>query len=82
MRGTARTYVFSDGRACKPLASIINLSFATGIHPDKLKIARVTPILKKGSKLEISNYRPISLLSNLNQIFEKVMYSRVYDFIN
>ena len=65
----------------KPLASIINLSFATGIHPDQLKIAQVTPIFKKGSKLETSNYRPISLLSNINKIFEKVMYSRVYDFI-
>ena len=52
----------------KPLAQIINLSFSTGIHPDRLKIAQVIPIFKKGSKLLTSNYRPISLLSNLNKI--------------
>ena len=66
----------------KPLASIINLSFSTGIHPDKLKIAQVMPVFKKGSRLETCNYRPISLLSNINKIFEKVMYSRVYNYIN
>ena len=66
----------------KPLASIINMSFSTGIHPDKLKIAQVTPIFKKGSRLETCNYRPISLLSNINKIFEKVMYSRIYSFIS
>ena len=37
---------------------------------------------KKGSKLEIDNYRPISLLSNLNKIFEKLMYKRVYKFLS
>ena len=66
----------------KPLADIINLSFSTGIHPEKLKIAQVIPIFKKGSKLLTSNYRPISLLSNLNMIFEKVMYDRIYNFLN
>ena len=40
------------------------------------------PVFKKGSRLETCNYRPISLLSNINKIFEKVMYSRVYNYIN
>jgi hypothetical protein len=66
----------------KPLANIINLSFSTGIHPDKLKIAQVLPIFKKGSNLLTCNYRPISLLSNLNKIFEKIMYARVYKFFD
>ena len=39
------------------------------------------PIFKKGSRLTISNYRPISLLSNLNKVFKKMMYKRAYDFI-
>ena len=66
---------------CKPLAEIINLSFSTGIHPEKLKIAHVKPLFKKGSKLLMCNYRPISLLSNLNRIFEQVMFTRVYEFL-
>ena len=65
----------------KPLANIINLSFSMGTHPDKLKMAQVVPIFKKGSSLEACNYRPISLLSNLNKIFEQTMYTRVYNFI-
>ena len=66
---------------CFPLTTIINMSFATGIYPDQLKIAQVIPIFKKGDKLLVSNYRPISLLSNINKIFEKLIYSRLYSFL-
>ena len=49
----------------------------------KLKIAKVTPVFKnKGDPLHFSNYRPISLLSNINKIFEKLVYSRLYTFLN
>jgi len=64
------------------LAQLINLSFETGSHPKKLRIAKVIPTFKKGSKLKASNYRPISLLSNINKLFEKVMYSRLFAFLN
>ena len=66
---------------CHPLKTIINMSFATGIYPDALKIAKVIPVFKKGDKLLVSNYRPISLLSNINKIFEKLVYSRLYSFL-
>ena len=65
-----------------PLSKIINLSFTTGIFPTNLKTAKVIPIHKKGSKLELSNYRPISLLSNIDKIFEKLLYKRVYGFLD
>ena len=64
------------------MSQIFNLSFETGTYPEKLKTSKNIPIYKKGSKLEPSNYRPISLLSNLNKILEKLMYSRVYKFLN
>ena len=64
-----------------PLSILFNLSFTTGTFPDMLKIAKTIPIFKKGSKLLVSNYRPISLLSNINKILEKLMYSRIYDFL-
>ena len=51
------------------------------MQPDNLKIAEVVPIFKKGSRLKASNYRPISLLSNLNKIFEKIVFNRVYRFV-
>ena len=55
--------------------------FDTEIYPDQLKIAKVIPTLKIGDKLLVSNYRPISLLSNINKIFEKLVYSRLYSFL-
>ena len=54
----------------------------TGTNPDKLKIAKIIPVFKKGSKLLPSNYRPISLLSNINKIMEKLVYSRVFSFLD
>ena len=65
----------------EPLSQIINLSFSTGCFPNNLKIAKVIPIFKKDSPLECNNYRPISLLSNIDKIFEKIMYSRVMKFL-
>ena len=47
------------------LADIFNISFSTGVFPTILKVAKVVPVYKKGSKLDFSNYRPISLLSNI-----------------
>ena len=66
---------------CKPLSHIFNLSFNSGIYPSMLKIANAIPIFKKDSKLIVSNYRPISLLSNINKILEKLMFKRVYEFL-
>ena len=66
----------------QPLSDILNLSFQTGIYIDQLKISRVTPVFKeKGSNLSTENHRPISLLSNINKIFEKIMYKRIYEFL-
>ena len=61
---------------------IYHLSFTTGIFPDSLKITKVTPVYKKGSKLECANYRPITLLSNLDKITEKLMHKRLLRFLN
>ena len=63
------------------LADIINLSFETGNYIDRLKLSKAIPIYKdKDSEFECLSYRPISLLSNLNKIAEKVMYNRLYVF--
>ena len=62
------------------MSQIINLSFSTVHFPSNLKTAQVIPIFKKDSPLECSNYRSISLLSNIDKILEKLMYSRVIKF--
>ena len=65
----------------KPLEIIFNASFARGIVPNKFKIARVLPVFKNGIQTNMSNYRPISLLSVFNRILEKIMYNRLSNFI-
>ena len=47
----------------KPLADICKTSFASGVFPEMLKVAKVKPLYKKGDTGEVRNYRPISLLS-------------------
>ena len=63
------------------ISILINQSFECGVFPDILKTAKVTPIHKKDSKLDHLNYRPISLLSTLSKIFEKVIYTRIYTYL-
>ena len=64
------------------LSDLFNLSFMTGVFPSMLKIAKVVSVFKKDSKLGYSNYRPTSLLSNVEEILEKLMYKRLCTFLN
>ena len=66
----------------KSLKNIFNLSLNAGIFPDDWKIARVTSIYKSNNKTDCGNYRPISIISNVVQVFEKVIYSQLITFLN
>jgi hypothetical protein len=50
----------------------------TSTFPSRLKFSQVIPVHKKGSKAEITEYRPISLLTSFGKIFEKVIYNRLH----
>ena len=63
-----------------PLTHICNMSLTDGIFPSELKIAKVIPIYKKGSKDQFSNYRPVSVLSEFSKIFERLIYNRFLTF--
>ena len=52
----------------KPIRDIINLSIKLSTFPDKCKIAKLTPLFKKGSKTDPKNYRPISLLPLISKL--------------
>ena len=64
----------------KPLTLIIRQVLNTGIFPEKLKIAKVIPIFKKGDEELFSNYIPISILPAIYKIIEKVIYQQIYSF--
>ena len=66
----------------KVVAAIINNSFRDGIFPNTLKMAKMVPIHKSGAKTDVTNYRPISLLSSFSKIFEKAMHKRVACFLD
>ena len=66
----------------KPLTLIINQMITSGIFPDDLKIAKIIPLYKKGDINSITNYRPISLLPTLSNIFERVIFIQLYTYFD
>ena len=64
-----------------PLSVIINSSFENGIFPNLLKSAQVIRVFKNGSRLSCNNYRPISLLSNIGKIIEKLIHKKLNYFL-
>jgi hypothetical protein len=68
--------IISSMKTCK--------SAGIDIFPDDWKISRVTPIDKPNNKTDCDNYtcRPISIISNVAQVFEKVIYSQLITFLN
>ena len=65
----------------RPLSMLINLSFSVGKFPTILKLGQILPFHKRDDKSNCNNYRPISLISNLSKIIEKIVYSRLYLFL-
>ena len=64
------------------LAKLFNKSMECGEYPDCLKISQIVPIPKCSSPSIPSHYRPISILSTVSKIFEKIVYARVSNFLN
>ena len=73
-------------KLCAPIISpilcnIFNNMVKLGVYPDDLKIAKVVPIFKSGDTNKSTNYRPISILSLINNIFEKILFKSIYDYV-
>ena len=64
-----------------PQTFIINLTLKTGIFPDRLKYAKVVLLFKFGNRTNINNYRPISIPPAVSKIFEKIITSRLINYI-
>lgn len=64
-----------------PITLLFNKCMENGTYPDILKTARIVPLYKGGSKTEVTNYRPISLLSTIGKVLEKLLFSRINKFV-
>ena len=65
-----------------PLSDLFNLSLSTCVVPSMWKSARVTPIHKGGDALDLNNYRPISIISSIAKVFEKLIFNQLFKYIN
>ena len=65
----------------EPLCMVINESMSTGKFPELMKLAEVVPLYKGKARDIEMNYRPISLLTTMSKVMEKVIYTRVYTFL-
>ena len=63
------------------LSRIFNISLANGFFPTIWKLANVIPIFIKNNRQLESNYRPVSLLTSLSKILEKIVFKRLYNFL-
>ena len=61
----------------KPLTHVINISITSGCVPADLKLARVVPLYKKKNKIDCGNYHPVSILSIVSKVFERVVYNQI-----
>ena len=64
------------------LSSISNESFALRIFPDHMKLAMIFPIFKGGSKLDVLNYRPVSVLPTISKVLEKLILTRLTKYLD
>ena len=65
-----------------PLTELFNKSIEAGQLPRDWTRANMTPVFKKGNKHSPSNYRPVSLTSLVVKILERLIHSRITDFLD
>ena len=66
---------------CEPLCTVINRSLESGVFPELMKLAEVVPLYKGKARDQETNYRPISLLTTMSKVMEKMVYKRVYEVL-
>ena len=66
---------------CKPLCKLFNKSLINGQFPENWKTANIIALFKKGDKSLASNYRPISLISCVGKVMERIVFKHIYNHL-
>ncbi len=64
-----------------PLTDLFNKSMSDGIFPDTWKLSHISPVYKKAFRYLKENYRPVSLLSCMSKVMERIVYNALYSFL-
>ena len=81
--GVDNFFVKTGAMVIAPILSVCyNACFKFSVFPSNLKTAKIIPIFKFGIKSQVTNYRPISILSCFSKILEKAVYDRTINFLN
>jgi hypothetical protein len=64
-----------------PVSDCINASLLQGVFPEKMKIGRIIPLHKKDSRLDINNYRYLTILSVISKVYERAVHTKLYNYL-
>ena len=78
---TLFSYSYTAEYISQSLCQIFNSSLTSGVFPDIWKVARVAPIFKAGTRDDLNNYRPISVLCTISKVFEKIVHDQVVNYL-